>query len=104
VGSPSTRRGVVEAPPSFAATLLSERPTSGARVLWRSLLPASVSVVVASSVLSWVGEQSDLYGTFDLGVFTVLMVAALRRAGTARSRRTISGWSNSFRWLSTSTS
>jgi diguanylate cyclase (GGDEF)-like protein/PAS domain S-box-containing protein len=77
VGSPSTRRGVVEAPPSFAATLLSERPTSGARVLWRSLLPASVSVVVASSVLSWVGEQSDLYGTFDLGVFTVLMVAAL---------------------------
>jgi diguanylate cyclase (GGDEF)-like protein/PAS domain S-box-containing protein len=41
------------------------------------LLPAGVSVVVASSVLSWVGERSDLYGPFDLGIFTLLMVTAL---------------------------
>jgi diguanylate cyclase (GGDEF)-like protein/PAS domain S-box-containing protein len=67
----------VDAPSSFAATLLSEQPVSRGRVLWRSLLPACVAVVVASSVLSWVGERSDLYGAFDLGVFTALMVAAL---------------------------
>jgi diguanylate cyclase (GGDEF)-like protein/PAS domain S-box-containing protein len=72
-----TRRGSVEAPSSFAATLLSERPASGGRVLWRRLLPAGVAVVVASSVLSWLGERSDLYGVFDLGVFSALMVAAL---------------------------
>ena len=77
VGSTPTRRGSVEAPPSFAATLLSERPVSGGRVLWRRLLPAGVSVVVASSLLSWVGERSNLYGTFAVAVFTVLMVAAL---------------------------
>jgi diguanylate cyclase (GGDEF)-like protein/PAS domain S-box-containing protein len=77
VGPTPTPRGTVEAPPSFAATLLSERPASGGRVLWRSLLPASVAVVVASSVLSWVGERSDLYGAVDLAVFTALMVAAL---------------------------
>ncbi|HEY3550034.1 MAG TPA: EAL domain-containing protein [Gaiellaceae bacterium] len=77
MGSPPTRRGVVEATPSFAATLLSERPASGGRVLWLRLLPAGISVVVASSVLSWLGERSDLYGTFDLGVFTALMAAAL---------------------------
>ena len=74
---PPTSRGVVSAPTSFAAALLSERPRSGGRVLWRRLLPAGVSVVVASSVLSWVGERSDLYGAFDLAVFTALMVAAL---------------------------
>jgi diguanylate cyclase (GGDEF)-like protein/PAS domain S-box-containing protein len=72
-----TRRGSVEAPSSFAATLLSERPSSSGRVLWLRLLPAGVSVVVASSVLSWAGERSNLYGPFDLFVFTVLMVAAL---------------------------
>ncbi len=77
MGSAPTPRGVVEAPPSFAATLLSERPASGSRVLWRRLLPASVSVVVASTVLSWIGGRSDLYGAFDLGVFAALMVAAL---------------------------
>jgi len=77
VGPPSTRRGLVEAPPSFAASLLSERPASGGRVLWRSLLPVSVTVVVASSVLSWLGERSEMYGGLDLGVFTALMVAAL---------------------------
>ena len=76
VGHPPTRRGV-EAPSSFAATLLSERPSSSGRVLWRRLLPAGVSVVVASSVLSWAGERIDLYGPFGLAVFTVLMVAAL---------------------------
>ena len=74
---PPTPSGVIDPPPSFAAALLSERPASGGRVLWRRLLPASVSVVVASSVLSWLGERSDLYGPFDLAVFTVLMVAAL---------------------------
>jgi diguanylate cyclase (GGDEF)-like protein/PAS domain S-box-containing protein len=77
VRSPPTRRGVIDAPPSFAAALLSERPSSGRRVLWRRLLPASVSVVVASSVLSWLGERTNLYGVFDLAVFTALMVAAL---------------------------
>jgi diguanylate cyclase (GGDEF)-like protein/PAS domain S-box-containing protein len=77
VGTPPTRRGTVEATPSFAATLLSERPASGGRVLWRRLLPASISVVVASSVLSWLGESSDLYGTVDLIVFTALMAAAI---------------------------
>jgi diguanylate cyclase (GGDEF)-like protein/PAS domain S-box-containing protein len=77
VGHTPTRRGSAAAPPSFAATLLSERPVSRGRVLWRSLLPAGVAVVVASSVLSWLGERSDLYGTFDLVVFTALMVAAL---------------------------
>ena len=77
MGPPSTRRGLVEAPPSFAVTLLSERPASGAGVLWRSLLPLSVAVVVASSLLSWVGERSNLYGGLDLGLFTGLMVAAL---------------------------
>jgi diguanylate cyclase (GGDEF)-like protein/PAS domain S-box-containing protein len=76
VAPPSTRRGFVEAPSSFAA-LLSERPTSGGRVLWRRLLPAGISVVVASSVLSWTGERTDLYGPVDLGIFTALMVAAL---------------------------
>jgi diguanylate cyclase (GGDEF)-like protein/PAS domain S-box-containing protein len=77
VGLTPTRRGTVDAPSSFAAALLSERPSSGGRVLWRRLLPAGVAVVVASSVLSWIGERSDLYGAFDLGVFIVLMVAAL---------------------------
>jgi diguanylate cyclase (GGDEF)-like protein/PAS domain S-box-containing protein len=76
VGLTPTRRGHVDAP-SFAAALLSERPVSGGRVLWRRLLPAGVAVVVASSVLSWIGERSDLYGAFDLGVFIVLMVSAL---------------------------
>jgi diguanylate cyclase (GGDEF)-like protein/PAS domain S-box-containing protein len=77
VGHTPTRRGTVDAPSSFAATLLSEQPVSRGRVLWRSLLPACVALVVASSVLSWLGERSDLYGAFDLGVFTALMVAAL---------------------------
>jgi diguanylate cyclase (GGDEF)-like protein/PAS domain S-box-containing protein len=77
VGHPPTRRGIVEASSSFAATLLSERPSSSGRVLWVRLLPAGVSVVVASSVLSWAGERSALYGPFDLFAFTVLMVAAL---------------------------
>jgi diguanylate cyclase (GGDEF)-like protein/PAS domain S-box-containing protein len=77
VGPTPTRRGIVEAPSSFAAALLSERPGSGGRVLWRRLLPAGVAVVVASSVLSWIGESSGLYGVFDLGVFSALMVAAL---------------------------
>jgi diguanylate cyclase (GGDEF)-like protein/PAS domain S-box-containing protein len=77
VGSPPTRRGIVEAPHSFAAALLSERPVSGGRVLWRRLLPAGVCVVVASSVLTWIGERSKLYGAFDFGIFVVLMVAAL---------------------------
>jgi diguanylate cyclase (GGDEF)-like protein/PAS domain S-box-containing protein len=77
VGPTPTRRGSVEAPPSFAATLLSERPGSGRAVLWRRLVPASVFVVVATSVLSWVGERSDLYGTLELVVFTALMAIAL---------------------------
>jgi diguanylate cyclase (GGDEF)-like protein/PAS domain S-box-containing protein len=77
VGHPPTRRGIVEASSSFAATLLSERPSSSGRVLWLRLLPAGVSVVVASSVLSWAGERSALYGPIDLIAFTVLMVAAL---------------------------
>ena len=77
MGHTPTRRGTVDAPSSFAATLLSEQPVSRGRVLWRSLLPACVALVVASSVLSWLGERSDLYGAFDLGVFTALMVAAL---------------------------
>ena len=77
MGPPSTRRGLVEAPPSFAASLLSERPASSARVLWRSLLPLSVAVVVASSLLSWIAERSNLYGGLDLGLFTALMVTAL---------------------------
>jgi diguanylate cyclase (GGDEF)-like protein/PAS domain S-box-containing protein len=77
VGPTPTRRGSVEAPSSFAATLLSGRPVSGGHVLWQRLLPAGVAVVVASSVLTWIGERSDLYGAFDLGVFIALMVAAL---------------------------
>jgi diguanylate cyclase (GGDEF)-like protein/PAS domain S-box-containing protein len=77
VGPPPIRSGIVEAPSSFAATLLSERPSSSGRVLWRRLLPAGVSVVVASSVLSWAGERTAVYGPLDLGIFTVLMVAAL---------------------------
>jgi diguanylate cyclase (GGDEF)-like protein/PAS domain S-box-containing protein len=76
MGSPPIRRGTVEAPASFAA-LLSQQPGSGTRVLWRRLLPAGIAVVVASSVLSWLAEGSDLYGPFDLAVFTALMVAAL---------------------------
>jgi len=77
VGPTPTPRGNVDAPSSFAAALLSEPPASGGHVLWRRLLPAGVAVVVASSVLSWIGERSDLYGAFDLGVFIALMVAAL---------------------------
>src|SRR5438132_1092081 len=76
MGSPPIRRGPVEAPASFAA-LLSQHPGSGTRVLWRRLLPSGIALVVASSVLSWLAEGSDLYGPFDLGVFTALMVAAL---------------------------
>jgi diguanylate cyclase (GGDEF)-like protein/PAS domain S-box-containing protein len=41
------------------------------------LLPAGIAVVVASSVLSWIGERSDLYGPAALIVFVALMVAAL---------------------------
>jgi diguanylate cyclase (GGDEF)-like protein/PAS domain S-box-containing protein len=77
VGPPPTRRGIVEAPYSFAATLLAQRPSSSGRVLWLRLLPAGVSVVVASSVLSWAGERTAFYGPVDLGIFTLLMVAAL---------------------------
>jgi diguanylate cyclase (GGDEF)-like protein/PAS domain S-box-containing protein len=77
VGPSPTRGGIVEAPSSFAAALLSERPASSGRVLWRRLLPAGVCVVVASSVLPWIGERTELYGAYDLFVFTVLMVAAL---------------------------
>ena len=77
MGPTPTPRGNVDAPSSFAAALLSEPPASGGHVLWRRLLPAGVAVVVASSVLSWIGERSDLYGAFDLGVFIALMVAAL---------------------------
>jgi diguanylate cyclase (GGDEF)-like protein/PAS domain S-box-containing protein len=76
VGPTPARRGSVEAPSSFAV-LLSERPTSGGRVLWLRLLPAGVSVVVASSVFSWAGERTAIYGPVDLGIFTALMVAAL---------------------------
>ena len=76
MGPTPARRGSVEAPSSFAA-LLSERPTSGGRVLWLRLLPAGISVVVASSVFSWVGERTAIYGPVDLGIFTALMVAAL---------------------------
>jgi diguanylate cyclase (GGDEF)-like protein/PAS domain S-box-containing protein len=77
VGPTPTRRGSVEAPTSFAATLLTERPSSSGRVLWRRLLPAGISVVVASSVFSWAGERTNIYGPVDLGIFTALMVAAL---------------------------
>jgi diguanylate cyclase (GGDEF)-like protein/PAS domain S-box-containing protein len=77
MGSPPTRRGSVEAPSTFVAALLSERRSSSGRVLWRRLLPAGVFLVVASSVLSWVGERTDLYGPPDLGIFTLLMVVAL---------------------------
>jgi diguanylate cyclase (GGDEF)-like protein/PAS domain S-box-containing protein len=77
VAPPTSRRGIVEAPSSFAATLLSERPASGGRILWMRLLPAGVSVVVASSLFSWLGERTAIYGPVDLGIFTALMVAAL---------------------------
>jgi len=72
-----TRRGLVEAPASFAATLVSDRRASSGRVLWLRLLPASVFVVMASTLLSWLGERTAVYGPVDLAIFTALMVAAL---------------------------